>query len=85
MDATVCGDDAIPGKPSGEGIRHLCRRLGIPAERALMIGDSVADMKAAQDAGAGWRLAVLSGTGAQADLAREAHGVMESVAELRIA
>lgn len=75
----VCGDDAVAGKPSGEGLRQLGRHFGIAPEKTLMIGDSVTDMMAAKEAGVGWRVAVLSGTGRHDDLARIAHVVTTDI------
>ncbi len=85
VDAMVCGDDPLPGKPAGDGLRHLAERLGRPLPRTLMIGDSVTDMRAAEAAGVGWRIAVTSGTGEPAALAGAADVVVDSVAALRLA
>lgn len=75
----VCGDDALAGKPSGEGLLHLSRSLGVEPARILMIGDSVTDMRAAQAAGVGWRIAVTSGTGEAAALALAADVVAPTI------
>lgn len=75
----VCGDDAVPGKPSGEGLLHLSRALGVDPSRMLMIGDSVTDMRAAEAAGVGWRIAVTSGTGEPAALASAADTVVPTI------
>ncbi|CAN0605496.1 unnamed protein product, partial [Ectocarpus sp. 12 AP-2014] len=49
--ATV-GGDALPiKKPNGEHILETIKRAGGTAERAIMIGDSQADEKAARNAG----------------------------------
>jgi phosphoglycolate phosphatase-like HAD superfamily hydrolase len=82
VEAMVCGDDPITGKPAGDGIIHLARRLGVDPTRVLMIGDSVTDMKAAMAAGAGWRLAVRSGTGDAASLAGAADAVIDTIHDL---
>ena len=78
----VCGDDALPGKPSGEGLLHLSRTLGVDPSRMLMIGDSVTDMRAAKAAGVGWRIAVTSGTGEPAALALAADTVVPTIQAL---
>jgi phosphoglycolate phosphatase len=80
----VCGDDAIPGKPSGEGLLHLARALGVEPARMLMIGDSVTDMRAARAAGVSWRIAVTSGTGEPAALAIAADVVVPTIHALRV-
>lgn len=79
VEAMVCGDDPIKGKPSGDGLRHLSKHFGIAPERMLMIGDSVSDMRAARDAKLGWRLAVRSGTGDPGDLVGAADAVIDSI------
>ncbi len=80
----VCGNDALPGKPSGAGLLHLSRHFGTPPEAILMIGDSVTDMRSAQDAGVGWRVGVLSGTGKKDDLAKSADLVVDNIHALQI-
>jgi phosphoglycolate phosphatase len=75
----VCGDDPHQGKPSGDGLRHLASLAGVDPARVLMLGDSVTDMRAAADAGVGWRIAVSSGTGEPAALALAADTVVPTV------
>jgi phosphoglycolate phosphatase len=79
----VCGDDAIPGKPSGAGLLHLARHFGVRPEAILMVGDSMTDMTSAQDASVGWRVGVLSGTGRREGLAGIAHHVVDDIHALR--
>ncbi len=43
--------DGIPGKPDPTGLKELLRELGVPAERALYVGDSGVDLKTAHGAG----------------------------------
>ncbi len=38
-------------KPSPEGLQYILRKLGIPPQHALMVGDSTHDIKAAQSLG----------------------------------
>lgn len=47
----ITGHDVIQHKPAGEGIRRALRQMNIPANDALMIGDSVADVRASREAG----------------------------------
>ncbi len=47
----VSGDTLPVKKPDPAVIRHACERLGTPAERSLMIGDSANDALAARGAG----------------------------------
>ena len=51
FDCVITGNDVEQHKPSGEGIRTILDRLGLQPDQALMVGDSVADVKAARDAG----------------------------------
>jgi pyrophosphatase PpaX len=47
----ITGHDVKRYKPSGEGLQLALKEMNIAASDALMIGDSVADVKAARDAG----------------------------------
>lgn len=51
FDIIVTGNDVNNHKPSAEGIRKVITRFGLPPNEVLMVGDSVADVKAARDAG----------------------------------
>jgi len=51
FDCVITGNDVEEHKPSGEGIRTILERLGLTPDQALMVGDSVADVKAAREAG----------------------------------
>lgn len=52
IDVTVCGDDA-PRKPAPDGVLLALDRLGVPADRAVFVGDMCADILAGQGAGVG--------------------------------
>lgn len=47
----VGGDSFATRKPDPEGLNHILRELGVSADEALMIGDGVPDIQAAQAAG----------------------------------
>lgn len=47
----VTGDDVNDHKPSAEGIRKVITKFGLLPDQVLMVGDSVADVKAAREAG----------------------------------
>lgn len=50
--AQVLGGDSLPQrKPDGEPLRHLARAFGVRPGQCLMVGDSLTDYRAAQDAG----------------------------------
>lgn len=52
FEAIVTIDDVQQGKPEPEPIIKACRELGIDKREAMMIGDSIYDVKAAHAAGA---------------------------------
>lgn len=49
-DAVVGGDGPFPRKPDPAGLRHLIARAKIPAESALLVGDSIIDWRTARAA-----------------------------------
>ncbi|PWI05601.1 HAD family hydrolase [Streptomyces sp. NWU339] len=49
--ATASADDVAEGKPAPEPIEHALELVGVPAERAVLVGDSVWDMRAGSRAG----------------------------------
>lgn len=83
VDSVVCGDDDLPGKPAPERLLATCQRLSVPAERTVMVGDTVFDLLMGQRAGAGLVVGVLTGATDWATLAAHADVVLNSIAELR--
>jgi pyrophosphatase PpaX len=51
FEMTVTGDDVDEFKPSGNGIRKILERFSLPSGSVLMVGDAVADIKAARETG----------------------------------
>jgi pyrophosphatase PpaX len=51
IDATVCASDVHHPKPDPESAILACRRLQVEPSQAVMIGDSVFDLRSARDAG----------------------------------
>lgn len=49
--AIVTGDDGIRRKPHGDMLEAACRKMNVPPEASLMIGDSDSDVLAARAAG----------------------------------
>lgn len=49
--AVVCASDVAKPKPDPESAQLACRRLGVEPEEAVMIGDSIYDIRCARDAG----------------------------------
>ncbi|MFF9118905.1 HAD family hydrolase [Streptomyces massasporeus] len=65
--ATASADDVAEGKPSPEPVEHALELAGVPAERAVFVGDTVWDMRAGTRAGVRC-LGVLCGGIPRADL-----------------
>jgi phosphoglycolate phosphatase len=51
--ATVCSSDVAHPKPAADSALLACDRLGVPAPNAIMIGDSIFDLRCARAAGVG--------------------------------
>ncbi len=51
FDLVVTGHDVKNHKPSAEGIRTILATMNVRPEQAVMIGDSVSDVRAAREAG----------------------------------
>jgi HAD superfamily hydrolase (TIGR01509 family) len=49
--ATASADDVTEGKPAPEPVEHALELAGVPAERAVLVGDTVWDMRAGSRAG----------------------------------
>lgn len=81
----VGGDDDLPMKPAPDAFLHVCRRLGVSPQRAMMVGDTVADLVMAERAGAGARLAVLSGVGSRDELAPHTDIITATIADIQVA
>ncbi len=61
FDMILCGDDKIPIKPAPDAALAVCDHLGIRPEQAVMVGDSVDDMRMARTAGLMASVGVTSG------------------------
>ncbi len=85
VSAVVGGDDDIPMKPAPDAFLHVCEQIGVSPARAMMVGDTVADLMMAGRAGAGVRLAVLSGVGSHDELAPHADLITTSIDDIQIA
>jgi HAD superfamily hydrolase (TIGR01509 family) len=82
VDVVTSSEDVDTAKPAPDIVQVALERAGVPASDAVMVGDSVWDMKAAIDAGV-MCVGVLSG-GVSADELRDAGAtaVYSDVAEL---
>jgi phosphonatase-like hydrolase len=84
VSAVVCAEDVRNGRPAPDAIRRAMEltRVVQPDDVAV-VGDTVVDLRAARNAGAGFAIGVLSGAGDAAALAAEPHTViLDSVADL---
>ncbi|WP_018568521.1 HAD family hydrolase [Streptomyces sp. PsTaAH-124] len=64
---TASADDVSAGKPAPEPVEHALELAGVPAGRAVFVGDTVWDMRAGRRAGVRC-VGVLSGGISRADL-----------------
>ena len=82
VDTMVCADDGVPVKPAPDMAQVICERLSVKADRAVVVGDSVADLRMGKAAGAGLCVGVSAGVSAAEALAPYADVVIGSIAEL---
>ncbi|PAV67533.1 hypothetical protein WR25_06692 [Diploscapter pachys] len=69
LDDVVCGNDkGIIPKPSPHCAIQICKRLGVELDEAVMVGDTIADLKMGRVAGLRASVAVLSGVGTRETL-----------------
>lgn len=81
--AFLCGYDSGHGrKPERGMVDGFCRATGLPVEAVAVIGDSSHDMHMAAAAGAGLRVAVLTGAGDAETLRPLSHLLLPSIATL---
>lgn len=52
FETVVAGEEVAHPKPAPDGIRETARRLGVPPERTIYVGDSIKDVEAGLAAGA---------------------------------
>src|SRR5574341_720913 len=82
VDAMVCADDGLAVKPAPDMVTAICSRLNTSAARAVVVGDSAADLQMGKRAGAGLVVGVLSGVSSHETLAPHADAIVESIARL---
>ncbi|WP_346623722.1 HAD family hydrolase [Blastococcus montanus] len=49
--AATCAEDVIRGKPDPQAALSVLEQLGVPADRAVMVGDTVVDIRTGRAAG----------------------------------
>lgn len=84
VDAVVCGDEVKAGRPAPYLIFHAMEATGIvDVRRVMAVGDTVLDLQAGHNAGAGAVIGVLSGAHPREQLEKQPHtALIESVAVL---
>jgi phosphonatase-like hydrolase len=84
VEAWVCSDDVPCGRPAPDMIVLAMRRCGVTdPERIAVVGDTRLDLEAAWNAGARWRVGVLTGAHDRATLAAAPHThLLDSVRDL---
>ncbi|HET7471080.1 MAG TPA: HAD hydrolase-like protein [Gemmatimonadales bacterium] len=74
LDARVSGDDVPQGRPAPFMIFRAMEQCGVvDVRRVAVVGDTRLDLEAAWNAGAGWRIGVLTGAHDRATLAAAPH------------
>ena len=82
ISALACGDDGIGVKPDPGMLLGICETVRVPPERTAVIGDTLADMRMARNAGAARAIGVLTGIDDADALASVADLVLPSIADL---
>jgi phosphonatase-like hydrolase len=84
VDAIVCGDDVARGRPAPDMIFRCMDLTGVArAVSVANVGDTVLDLQAGHNAGAGWNIGVLTGAHERALMTAQPHThLLASVAEL---
>ena len=85
FEAIVCGDDGIPLKPAPDMGLEICRRLDVSPNDTIMVGDSVADLSMAREAGYAYAIGVTSGALTHDMLAPFADMVIPNIQAIEIA
>lgn len=79
----VAGYDSGYGtKPQPGMVLGFCQAIGISPDRVAVVGDNNHDLHMAKNAGAGLRVAVLTGTGSRESLGADAHYCFDDITGL---
>jgi HAD superfamily hydrolase (TIGR01549 family) len=84
VDELVCGDDGLPSKPAPDMLLEASQRLELDPAQGAVVGDTLGDLLMAERAGAGLKVAVLTGAGDPVLLAQHADVVLDSIDGIRI-
>jgi len=83
VSALVCADDGIKAKPAPDMATTLCARMNVDPCKAIVVGDTVADLQMARSAEAGYVIGVLSGVGSLANLTPLADILIDTIDTLQ--
>ena len=84
FDVVFCAEEMNPPKPHPESILAICRRLFIPPQEAVFIGDTVTDMMMGKRAGVGLTVGIIEGgVTPREELEKVADIVVDSIRELK--
>lgn len=79
----VAGYDSGHGRKPGAGMAQaFSAAVGVPMGEVAVVGDNLHDMEMAEAAGAGLKVAVLTGTGTRASLAAHADACLDGIEDL---
>ena len=84
FDVIVGPEDVVSGKPSPDMIFEVLKKTGCKADEAVMVGDSVSDMKMGRNARVKASIGVLTGVDGRKELEKFADVVIDSVASLDV-
>lgn len=83
FDIVLCAGEVAPAKPHPEAIFTICRNLSIDPHEAVMVGDSISDMRMGKRAGVALTIGILEGGVTQREeLEKVADLVVESIRDL---
>ncbi|MGL4490903.1 MAG: HAD family hydrolase [Rhizobiaceae bacterium] len=81
--SAVLGYDSVPDpKPAAGPVLKFCREHDCEPSEVLVIGDNGHDIEMARNAGAGYAIGVMTGTGTREVLAHGSDAVLNSIADL---
>ncbi len=85
IESLISSDDVNRPKPDPEGVHQASEKLGVPVDRILFVGDTLADVQAGSEAGA--KTAAVLWAAFQPERLRRSSAdfICEQVADLRVA
>ena len=84
IDAVVCGDDVLNGRPAADMILLTMKRTSVESPASVAnVGDTTSDLESAARAGVRWNIGVLTGAHSREALSGAPHThIIQSVANL---